>query len=229
MLLIKRPGRAAVEPRRAWAVVSSTPGAESTTWGSYASDGELLDIPLAPVAAPCDPVDALPRLHPRTPRCVLCAPWPAGRGKARRAQARPGVECSHIGGDRFRPTCSCCRTASTTAVSTPGARSTSSRPRSGPRWWSIFYVAGRSTAAGAGGPALREARAWDVSSSTISTRSAGTPLPPATSASTWRTATSGLTVTVRPIVGAEAGLLTCKATHPLHPPTFNLEGIELHA
>ena len=36
------------------------------------------------------------------------------------------------------------------------------------------------------------------------------------------------TVTVRPIVGAEAGLLTCKATHPLHPPTFNLEGIELH-
>ena len=37
VLLIKRPGRAAVEPRRAWVVVSSTPGAESTTWGSYAS------------------------------------------------------------------------------------------------------------------------------------------------------------------------------------------------
>ena len=46
VLLIKRPGRAAVEPRRAWVVVDSTPGAERTTWGSYASDRELLDIPL---------------------------------------------------------------------------------------------------------------------------------------------------------------------------------------
>ena len=38
---------------------------------------------------------------------------------------------------------------------------------------------------------------------------------------------SRLTVTVRPTVGDEAGLLTCKATHPLHPPTFALRGIEL--
>src|SRR6478752_7365342 len=77
VLLIKRPGRAAVEPRRAWAVVSSTPGAESTTWGSYASDRELLDIPLASVAAVA----------------------------ARLAALRPGQvwECSHIGGDRFAP------------------------------------------------------------------------------------------------------------------------------
>ena len=33
-----------------------------------------------------------------------------------------------------------------------------------------------------------------------------------------------MTVTVRPTVGDEAGLLTCKATHPLHPPTFALRG-----
>jgi hypothetical protein len=37
-----------------------------------------------------------------------------------------------------------------------------------------------------------------------------------------------MTVTVRPAVGEQAGLLTCKATHPLHPPTFALRGIELH-
>jgi hypothetical protein len=37
-----------------------------------------------------------------------------------------------------------------------------------------------------------------------------------------------MTVTVRPAVGEQAGLLTCKAAHPLHPPTFALRGIELH-
>src|SRR3954468_14950792 len=38
VLLIKRPGRATAEARSRWAVVDSTPGAERTTWGSYASD-----------------------------------------------------------------------------------------------------------------------------------------------------------------------------------------------
>jgi len=37
-----------------------------------------------------------------------------------------------------------------------------------------------------------------------------------------------IAVTVRPTVGEQAGLLTCKATHPLHPPTFALRGIEPH-
>ena len=36
-----------------------------------------------------------------------------------------------------------------------------------------------------------------------------------------------MTVTVQPLVGEEAGLLTCKATHSLHPPTFALRGIAL--
>jgi hypothetical protein len=39
---------------------------------------------------------------------------------------------------------------------------------------------------------------------------------------------SRMTVTVSPAVGEEAGLLTCKATHPLHPPAFALRGIEVH-
>ena len=37
-----------------------------------------------------------------------------------------------------------------------------------------------------------------------------------------------MTVTVRPTVGETAGLLTCKATHPLHPPTFALQAIDNH-
>ena len=148
VLLIKRPGRAAVEPRRAWAVVSSTPGAESTTWGSYASDRELLDIPLASVAAPA--------AHPR-PRSTSSAPTDATmrvvrsvaersrQGSPRSGPARSGSArtSAAIGS---HPTFSCSRMASTTAASSRRARSTSSPPRSGARWPSISCVAGRSSA-----------------------------------------------------------------------------------
>ena len=37
-----------------------------------------------------------------------------------------------------------------------------------------------------------------------------------------------ITVTVRPIVGETAGHLTCKATHPIHPPAFALHAIDSH-
>ncbi len=37
-----------------------------------------------------------------------------------------------------------------------------------------------------------------------------------------------MTVTVRATVGETTGLLTCRATHPLHPPTFALQAIEVH-
>jgi hypothetical protein len=32
-------------------------------------------------------------------------------------------------------------------------------------------------------------------------------------------------VVVRPTVGPDSGLLTCRASHALHPPTFELCGI----
>ena len=107
VLLIKRPGRAAVEPRRAWAVVDSTPGAERTTWGSYASDHELLDIPLDSPPdreAPGGPPSTLYLVctHGRHDACCALR----GRAVAAKLAAhRPGQvwECSHIGGDRFAP------------------------------------------------------------------------------------------------------------------------------
>ena len=107
VLLIKRPGRAAVEPRRTWVVVDSAPGAERTTWGSYASDDELLDIPLGSPPdreAPAGPPSTLYLVctHGRHDACCALR----GRAVAAKLAAhRPGQvwECSHVGGDRFAP------------------------------------------------------------------------------------------------------------------------------
>ena len=118
VLLIKRPGRAAVEPRRAWAVVNSSPGAESTTWGSYASDSELLDIPLAPAVASPQP---RPRSTSSAPTDATTRAVRSAAGRSRRSSRRSGPARSGsaptsaaIGSHR---TFSCSRTASTTAAS----------------------------------------------------------------------------------------------------------------
>ena len=162
VLLIKRPGRAAVEPRRAWAVVDSTPGAERTTWGSYASDRELLDIPLErpsrPWRAPASATLYLVCTHGRHDACCALR----GRAVAARLAAhRPGQvwECSHIGGDRFAP-----ERARAPARALLRARRAGPRPRHRRRP-GARGGGGRSPArpvglppAGPGRPALREAR-----------------------------------------------------------------------
>ena len=230
VLLIKRPGRAAVEPRRAWAVVSSTPGAESTTWGSYASDPELLDIPLASVAAPAATASALYLVctHGRHDACC------ALRGRAvaaRLAALRPGQvwECSHIGGDRFAPNVLVLphglyygRVEPARALDVVTAQERGEVAVDLLRGRSVFrppVQAAQHFARVAHGSALIDdlepigrhtADSGDVSVGLVH-------------------GDTRMTVTVRPTVGDEAGLLTCKATHPLHPPTFTLKGIELHA
>ncbi len=230
VLLIKRPGRAAVEPRRAWAVVSSTPGAESTTWGSYASDPELLDIPLASDAAPAAAASALYLVctHGRHDACC------ALRGRAvaaRLAALRPGQvwECSHIGGDRFAPNVLVLphglyygRVEPARALDVVTAQERGEVAVDLLRGRSVFrppVQAAQHFARVAHARALIDdlepigrhtADSGDVSVGLVH-------------------GDTRMTVTVRPTVGDEAGLLTCKATHPLHPPTFTLEGIELHA
>ena len=107
VLLIKRPGRAAVEPQRAWAVIDSTPGAERTTWGSYASDRELLDIPLdmPPDGEASDGSPSTLYLVCTHGRHDACCALRGRAVAAKLAAHRPGQvwECSHIGGDRFAP------------------------------------------------------------------------------------------------------------------------------
>jgi hypothetical protein len=229
VLLIKRPGRAAVEPRRAWAVVSSTPGAESTTWGSYVSDGELLDIPLAPVAAPRATPSTLYLVctHGRHDACCALRGRPVA---ARLAAVRPGQvwECSHIGGDRFAPNVLVLphglyygRVEPGRALDLVAAQERSEVLVDLLRGRSVYrppVQAAQHFARLAHGGALID----DLEPVGRHTAASGDVNVDLTHGNT------RMTVTIRPIVGDEAGLLTCKATYPLHPPTFSLEGIELH-
>ena len=204
VLLIKRPGRAAVEPQRAWAVVDSTPGAERTTWGSYASDRELLDIPL----------DCLltrgARRHPRR-RSTSSAPmgatmravrFAAGRSRPSSPRHRPGPGLGVLPPRRRSVrtrTCSCFRTGSPTAESSRPARSTSSPPRSAGEVV-VDLLRGRSVFRPPVQAAQHFARiaTWQRPDRRSRRRSAGTRRSRATSASTSSTPASRLTVTVRP-------------------------------
>jgi hypothetical protein len=227
VLLIKRPGRAAVEPRRSWIVVDSTPGAERTTWGSYSSDRELLDIPLDR-GAPAEPPSTLYLVctHGRHDACC------ALRGRAvaaRLAGHRPGQvwECSHVGGDRFAPNVLVLphgltygRVEPDRALDIVAAQERAEVVVDLLRGRSVFrppVQAAQHFARLAGGSVLID----DLDPIGRSTTSEGDVSVDLTHAG------SRLTVTVRPTVGTDAGLLTCKATHPLHPPTFALRGIEL--
>ncbi|HVE97877.1 MAG TPA: sucrase ferredoxin [Mycobacteriales bacterium] len=101
-LVIRHPGRppATHGPRR-WAVVDCSPGEESTTWGTYGADAELLDVPLDGSAGErSDAATYLVCTHGRHDACCAIRGRPIATALA---ALRPGHvwECSHVGGDRF--------------------------------------------------------------------------------------------------------------------------------
>jgi hypothetical protein len=102
VLLIRRPGRrSAAAPRRRWAVVSCTPGLEMTSWGEFGADEELLELPLDGSAGTVtDEPTYLVCTHGRHDACCAMRGRPVAEALARR---RPDWtwECSHLGGDRF--------------------------------------------------------------------------------------------------------------------------------
>jgi len=232
VLLIKRPGRVAPEPKRAWVVVDSTPGAERATWGTYASDSELLDVPLERPAdgglttAEFPTAMYLVCTHGRHDACC------ALRGRAvaaKLATHRPGQvwECSHIGGDRFAPNVLVLPHGLTYGRVEP-ARALDLIAAQERREVVVDLLRGRSVFR----PPVQAAQHFariargsvlidDLAPIGRNTNSEGDVSVDLLHAG------SRLTVTVHPTVGDEAGLLTCKATHPLHPPTFALGGIEL--
>jgi hypothetical protein len=228
VLLVKRPGRAAADSRRAWAVVGSTPGAEQVTWGTYASDAELLDVPLEQEAA-AGQSDALYLVctHGRHDACCALRGRPLA---AKLAALRPGQvwECSHIGGDRFAPNLLVLphgltygRVEPARAVDVVTAQERGELVPELLRGRAAFrppVQAAQHYARLALGSVLID----DLEPIGRRTTPAGDVSVDLAHAGSW------MTVTVRPDVGDEAGLLTCKATQPLHPPAFALGGIELH-
>jgi hypothetical protein len=101
---IRRPGRTAPGTSRRWALVDTRPGAQTTRWGTYERDAELLDLAL-------HDMDQLAGTRDDRPIFLVCAhgkrdPCCALRGRnvaAALAAERPGQvwECTHLGGDRF--------------------------------------------------------------------------------------------------------------------------------
>jgi hypothetical protein len=101
VLLIRRPGRHAAPARRSWAVVSSRPGREVASWGTYGADDELRSLPLDGSAGiPSYDPFYLVCTHGRHDTCCAVEGRPVALALAAH---RPGAvwECSHVGGDRF--------------------------------------------------------------------------------------------------------------------------------
>jgi hypothetical protein len=227
VLLIKRPGRVRELAQRHWAVVDSTSGAEGVTWGTYGSDEELLDIrfgerqeagDLSPIYLVCT--------HGRHDACC------ALRGRAvaaRLAEQRPDFvwECSHIGGDRFAPNVLVLPEGLYYGRVEPSRSSdiVAAHERSEVV---VDLLRGRAVFRPVVQAAQNFARVANSCLAIADLEPLGS-RPGANGDVSVDLSHAGrtMTVTVRATVGETAGLLTCRATHPLHPPTFALQSIDV--
>ena len=227
VVLIRRYGRNPSLAQRSWALVDSTPGRERTTWGSFGSDAELLDIPLdgsvgEASADPCYLVcthgrhDACCALRGRPVAAAFTQGWPAATW-----------ECSHVGGDRFAANLVVLphglyygRVGAADAGSIVAAHGRSEVV--------VELFRGRAAFRPAIQAAQHFARTY-LDSRAINDLAPIDETPEQDGRVAVRLAhgSANVTVTVRPTVGALAGLLTCHATHALHAPTFAVERIDV--
>ena len=101
--LVRRPGRRARTPARAWLVVDSVTGAVAT--GRWRHDDDLLDALPAltgEVALPAHQLVLLVCAHGRHDTCCAVRGRPVAVALAER-WPEATWECSHVGGDRFAP------------------------------------------------------------------------------------------------------------------------------
>ncbi len=100
IVMIRRPGRAAVTEVHAWAYVDSRPGHEQVRWGSYVDHSDVLDVLDGSAGRPDTAPIYLVCAHGRHDACCAIRGRPVASALDRE---RPGQvwECSHIGGDRF--------------------------------------------------------------------------------------------------------------------------------
>jgi len=224
MILIKRPGRSQGVSARTWVVVDATPGAEKMTSGTYTSDHELLGL-------------SLEQRHGAgvTPMYLVCThgrhdPCCAERGRpvaARLAEARPDPvwECSHIGGDRFAPNVLALphglyygRVAPERAFEIIAAQERSEIV--------VDLLRGRAAFRPAVQAAQHFARLALNSCAIDDLLPIASTVTPTGDVHVDLAHTAGrVAVVVRPTVRPKAGLLTCRASHALHPPSFELRAI----
>jgi (2Fe-2S) ferredoxin len=225
-LLIRRTGRHGPVLRRRYAVVDARPGQESTRWGDFVADDELLDVPLdgGGEAPTYDPI-YLVCTHGRHDTCCAMRGRPVA---AALAAARPDQtwECSHVGGDRFAANLVVLphglyygRVDADNVIEVVEAHE---RGEVVPR-----LLRGRSRWLPAAQAAQQHAR--ERYGDTIDSRRIGAFEPAGTiplGDGRWqvrlRNDPGYLLVTVAATAGSESGLLTCHAVHPAHPPAFEV-------
>ena len=227
VVLIRRHGRNPRGPQRSWALVDSTPGRETIAWGSFTAETELLDLPLDGSAGEGSS-DAcyLVCTHGRHDACCALRGRPVA---AAFATARPAAtwECSHVGGDRFAPNVVVLpqglyygRVSAAGAASIVEAHERSEVV--------VEHLRGRA----AFRPAVQAAQHFarkQLGATAIDDLSpiGETAEPDGRVSVRLSHGSATVTATVRPSVGEQAGLLTCHATHAVHPPTFALERIDV--
>jgi hypothetical protein len=221
-LLIRRPGRRPAPGRRRWALVSSRPGREQTWWGDLGADEELLTLPMdGSVGVPSSDPFFVVCTHGRHDPCCAIDGRPVAAALAR---LRPGAvwESSHVGGDRFA--------ANVVAmphgiyygrVGTDDAAELVTAHENGevvPR-----LLRGVSTTVPAAQAAIAHARV------VLDERRLDALTPAGTihlGGGRWqvrlRRHPRNLIATVRAAAAPERGLLTCHATHPAHPPRYEV-------
>jgi (2Fe-2S) ferredoxin len=221
-LLIRRPGRHPAPGRRRWALVTARPGREQTWWGDVGADDELLELPMdCSAGVPSDDPFFLVCTHGRHDTCCAVEGRPVAAALER---VRPGSvwECSHVGGDRFAANVLAMphgvyygRVGTDDAAELVAAHD---RGEVVPR-----LLRGPSTAPPAAQAAIAHARL------VLDERRLDALTPAGTihlGGGRWqvrlRRHPRHLIATVQASAAAERGLLTCHATHPAHPPRFDV-------
>jgi len=228
-LLIRRPGRQGppqpddAEPwRRRWAVVSSRPGREQSWWGDFGADDELLTLPLDGSAgtATTDPF-YLVCTHGRHDTCCAVEGRPVAAALHR---VRPGSvwECSHVGGDRFAANVLAMPHGLYYGRVPPGSAAELVAAHEGGEVLPDL-MRGQTTTAPAAQAAVAHARRVLGENRIDALTPAGTIH---LGGGRWqvrlRRSPRNLVATVQAAAAPETGLLTCHASYPAHPPTFEV-------
>lgn len=222
VLLIRRPGRHPAPARRRWAVVSSRSGREMTWWGAFGGDEELLSLPLdGSAGTPSQDSFFLVCTHGRHDTCCAIEGRPVAAALHR---VRPGAvwECSHVGGDRF---------AANVVALPHGLYYGRVSPEDAKELVAAHdrgevlphLLRGPSMTPPAAQAAIAHARV------VLGERRLDALTPAGTihlGGGRWqvrlRRTPRNLIATVQASAAPEAGLLTCHATNPAHPPRFEV-------